>query len=898
MAHELTTAPATGVRSTRFAWSAAVVRSLRARHLVLWLAVVYFAALAPFTPGLASQGNLVEILRTLLPLFIVAAGQMVVLITGGIDLSVCSIMALSSVLGALTMNSDSGWLAGSPVAVPVGVAVMLLSGAGVGLLNGLAVAWCRMPPFMVTLATMMFVSGLAVWITHSATIYNLPPAFNALGGRVGPSMGIAVALGLILHVLLTRSLGGRWLYAVGHNARAALVSGVRVGTVTTGAYVASGLCAGLAAVLYTGQAETGSPVLGQRLLLDIIAGTVIGGASLFGGRGTVLGTACGVLFIKLLDNSLNLLNLSLFAITMVKGGVILLAALLDSLRLKLPSREARGGTAMAPTKRHDRQTPEVRPRAGGGGARFEFRQVSRSFGGVRVLNEVSFGVGAGRTVGLVGENGAGKSTLMNLVGGNLQPDTGGMLLNGCAYHPGSPAEATRLGIGFVHQELNLFTNLTIAENLHLTALPRVGPWPLVDRNSLRERTRSLLDRVGLNLDPDTPVERLAAGERQLVEIARALGQETRLLILDEPTTSLSTRETEKLFALLQSLRARGLTMIYISHQLEHVRRLCDDLVVLRDGEVVATGPCADFEPDRLIALMVGRSLSQLFPTRRAKAPVPLAGADSRATVRTSGPTSSAQPRPPGKGLLSADPVPVLEVCNLTQPGLVKDVTFTLHAGEVLGLAGLMGAGRSELARLLFGLEAGAQGNIRLQGQRLAGTRVSDRVRRGLAFLTEDRREEGLCLEASIAENIALVSSPTYATRPVGLLQSGRLALAVNSIRQAVRLTPTARNDDPVSTLSGGNQQKVVLAKWLLARPPVLILDEPTRGIDVGARYDIYQLILELADQGTGVLWISSELEELLGLCDRILVMRRGEIVDEVRRPEFDRERLLKVALGA
>jgi ribose/xylose/arabinose/galactoside ABC-type transport system permease subunit len=312
-----------------------IVRAFLSEYLVLILAGAYFLALLPFTPSLADRGNLANLLATLLPLFVVALGQTVVLITGGIDLSVTSIMALTSVAGALTMNGENGWLAGSAWATPLGILLMLLVGAAVGLLNGAAVTGFRMPPFIVTLTSMMFFSGLAIWLTKSRTIYGLPANFNALGSRTVLAFLITTLVALALHIMLSRSLWGRWLYALGHNARTARVSGVPVAGVTTSAYVVSGLTAAVAAVLYTGQAETGSPVLGQRLLLDIIAATVIGGTSLFGGRGRVLGTLWGVIFIKLIDNSLNLLSLSLFAITLVKGGVILLAAWLDAVRHRL-----------------------------------------------------------------------------------------------------------------------------------------------------------------------------------------------------------------------------------------------------------------------------------------------------------------------------------------------------------------------------------------------------------------------------------------------------------------------------------------------------------------------------------------------------------------------------------
>lgn len=307
-------------------------RAFLSEYLVLWLSVAYVMAVGPFTPGFFTAGNFGNLLITLLPLFVVALGQTIVLITGGIDLSVTSIIALTSVTGAMVMNSDNGWLSGHPLAVPAGIFLMLTLGVSLGFLNGAAIAIFRMPPFIVTLTAMMFLSGFAIWLTKSKAISNLPASFNALGGNLWISFFITIALAGGTQLILSRSVFGRWLYAVGHNARTSHISGVPVHGVVGAAYLYSGLCAAVSSVLYTGQGETGSPVLGQRILLDIIGATVIGGTSLFGGKGKIVWTLFGVLFLKLIDNSLNLLNLSLFAITMVKGAVILFAALMDALR--------------------------------------------------------------------------------------------------------------------------------------------------------------------------------------------------------------------------------------------------------------------------------------------------------------------------------------------------------------------------------------------------------------------------------------------------------------------------------------------------------------------------------------------------------------------------------------
>jgi ribose/xylose/arabinose/galactoside ABC-type transport system permease subunit len=307
-------------------------------YLVLWLSIAYFAALAPFTPGLISPNNLANIMITLLPLFLIAVGQTGVMISGGIDLSATSIIALTSVLGDLAMNGDDGWLANDALAAPAGILLMLAGGAFAGFFNGTAISRFRMPPFIVTLTSMMFFSGLAIWLTRSKNLNNLPASFNALGGNPVIALIIAAGIGAVAHLMLSRSLFGRWLYAVGHNPKASLVSGVPVNGVVLSTYIISGLCAAMASVLYTGLGETASPVLGQRILLDVIGATVIGGTSLFGGKGKIVGTLFGVLFLKLIDNSLNQLNLSLFAITMTKGAVILIAALVDAARTRLQGR--------------------------------------------------------------------------------------------------------------------------------------------------------------------------------------------------------------------------------------------------------------------------------------------------------------------------------------------------------------------------------------------------------------------------------------------------------------------------------------------------------------------------------------------------------------------------------
>ncbi len=491
-----------------------------------------------------------------------------------------------------------------------------------------------------------------------------------------------------------------------------------------------------------------------------------------------------------------------------------------------------------------------------------FEGTSKAFFGIDALRDVTFSVARGHILGLIGENGAGKSTLMNILGGVVQADSGRVLLDGLEHQPRDPGEATAVGIAFIHQELNLFTNLTVAENLFIGGFPRIGRRiPLIDRRGMSRSARAALKSVNLDVSPDTLVESLTPGERQLVEIAKALHLNSRLIIFDEPTTSLTVREAERLFDIIERLRSEGRSMVYISHILADVRRLCDELVVLRDGKVVATGPKEEFPVRTMIAAMVGRDIELLHPPR------------------TSLPTTE----------------PALEVRDLSQPGVVKGISFVLHRGEVLGLFGLMGSGRSELARILFGLDPYDTGEIVLDGERYESGDPRRSIERGLSFVTENRREEGLLLDVTITENLGLVALPRFGHTLLRFVDQDRLRQGAAEIAQSLRIRGGSLGKAPVKSLSGGNQQKVVVGKWLMAKPKVFILDEPTRGVDVGAKVEIYSIINDLAAQGAATLVISSELEELLGTCDRIIVMAQGQIQREFTRGEFQEDAILHAA---
>lgn len=491
----------------------------------------------------------------------------------------------------------------------------------------------------------------------------------------------------------------------------------------------------------------------------------------------------------------------------------------------------------------------------------EFEGISKSFFGINALKGVTLDMEAGTILGLIGENGAGKTTLMNILGGVLPPDVGEMRLFGEEYRPAGPAEAIDRGVAFIHQELNLFTNLTVAENIFIGGFPRYSGLPLVDKKRMNKEAEPLLKSINLEVSPGTKVETLSPGERQLVEITKALAADARIIIFDEPTTSLTAKETRKLFDIIRQLRGEGKNIIYISHILDDVVALVDDVAVLRDGKLMATGPKEEFPIRRMISLMVGRDIENLYPEKTSR---------------------------PGEES-------ILSLRGITQPGIVRDISFDLHKGEILGLFGLMGSGRTELARIVFGIDPHKEGEVLVEGAPLRLKDPQACINRGMAFVTENRREEGLLMDHTIAENLGLVSLPDFVTGFGKIVRESEMHEAGKEMKETLSIKSGEIGEALAKSLSGGNQQKVVIGKWLMSRPKILILDEPTRGIDVGAKYEVFTIVNRLASEGTAVLVISSELEELEAMCDRILVMSRGELTGEFDRSEFDREVLLAAA---
>jgi ABC-type sugar transport system ATPase subunit len=492
-------------------------------------------------------------------------------------------------------------------------------------------------------------------------------------------------------------------------------------------------------------------------------------------------------------------------------------------------------------------------------ALIEFDRITKTFAGVTALDGVSLSIRAGECHALMGENGAGKSTLGKVLAGIHRPDAGTLRIGGMPRRFASPADAAAAGIGVVHQELAFVPDLSVAENLSLGRYPRKFSLFVAHRAAQR-RARELLGQIGVDLDVTRPMRTLSTAQEQLVQIASAVGTGANILVFDEPTSSLSEPEAQKLFTLIEDLKRRGVTMIYVSHRMPEVFRLCDCVSVLRDGRYVGTLDRAEATPEAVVQMMIGRAVGEYFP-QHLKAR-------------------------PGAELLAVE--------KLTSPGKFANINFTLRAGEILGFAGLVGAGRSEVAQAIFGLDPAATGSLCVNDQPMPLGKVRTAMRRGIGLVPEDRKRQGLVLGMSCRSNFSLAL--------IAGMRSLRPFPHATERREAARhfellRVKTPSLDTPVETLSGGNQQKVVLAKWLARGGKILIVDEPTRGVDVGAKAAVHALLDELAGRGVGVLLISSELPEVINLSTRVLVMREGRIVGQVDHADATQDRVMRMMAG-
>lgn len=490
----------------------------------------------------------------------------------------------------------------------------------------------------------------------------------------------------------------------------------------------------------------------------------------------------------------------------------------------------------------------------------EMKGITKRFPGTTALKDISMSVYEGEVHAIMGENGAGKSTLMNIISGVLQADEGTIVMNGQEVHFASPRDAQNSCIGFVHQELSLCSHLSVAENIFMGRLP-VNNANIIRHNQLFKETEKLLGLFNTHISPFEKVSNLNVAEQQVIEIIKALSLNCKVLILDEPTSSLTEAETESLFKIIRDIKKKGISVLYISHRMSEIFEICDRVTVLRDGAYIGTMSTKDPDcsPKHIINMMVGRNIDNLYPAKSTKR-----GAE------------------------------LLKVENLTKKGLFEDISFSLYQGEILGFSGLVGAGRTEVARAICGIDPKDEGRIFLGGREVKINCYGDAIRAGIAYVSEDRKSEGLFLRMNIKENI--VAGNLENIREGIVLNFKKEEEIANTYVRKLNVKASSVNQK-VNSLSGGNQQKVMIAKWLSIHPQIIILDEPTRGIDVGAKSEIHKLLRELCDQGVGVIVISSELPEIIGMCDRVLIMHEGLAKGEVTKDEINEKNIISLASG-
>jgi ribose transport system ATP-binding protein len=840
-------------------------QSALARARTQGLAIVLIVLIGIFwatAPGFGTLYNFSETLRDLSILGILAIGETFVLIAGGIDLSVGSVLLVGGIVvdDLIRLNG---------VSAPLAVIVALAAGGVAGFINGIVITRLRISAFIVTLSTLYVFRGVGLSLYRS-DVHDLQGGlinddnFLILGQsdvyRVPVSFLIFAALLLLGAFILRRTRFGVYLYAVGGNELATRLTRIRVGRVQLSAYIFAGVCSALAGVILASRLQTGAPQAGLGEEFDVIAAVVIGGASLFGGRGTMAGTLIGAALISVLAKGQTLIGVPSNYQSFTRGAVILIAVVFDVLSQRAPAAVRRAPSGLLGGLRN-REAPSegtIVQIAADAPAALEAVNLGKSFLEIRAVDGVNFSVRPGEVQAIVGENGAGKSTLIKMFSGVLKPDAGELRIDGKAVVIDSVAHGQDLGVAVIHQERATVPELTVAQNIMLGYEPLRSSSGIIDREALQKSAEAIWNRLGSPAPINAVVRELGPSVQQVVDIARALAFQARIVIMDEPTATLTRQETDRLFEIIRSLKQRGAAVIYISHDLEEIFEVASRVTVLRDGKLVGTLPMSEVTRPALIRMMIGRDLDE-----QAR-PVVNKGGDE-----------------------------ILVVRGLHRGWALKDINLTVRGGEVIGIAGLVGSGRTELLRAIFGADRIDGGEMRLLGKPYAPRSPIEASAAGVGLIPEDRKLEGFVPGFSISRNLSLPSLHTVSNLGVWLDRGRERTLALGMVKN-LRIEPP----EPgwlVSRLSGGNQQKVVLGKWLARRPKLLLVDEPTHGVDVGAREEIYRVIDDLARQGAGVVVVSSYLPEVLRISDRILVMREGKIVLETSRTDASEEVLLQAA---
>lgn len=799
--------------------------------LIIILTVGIFFAGA--NPNFAMTANFMNIIRQTCVLAIAAIGMTGVILTGGIDLSVGAGVALCGVVTAKTVALTQSAAAG--------ICAALITGILVGVMNGVLVGWMKMPPFIATLAMQSVASGATMMISNAAAIKIDVPVIKMLSQ--GELLGVPVLFWLVVVMYLigwwalNHTICGQYLYAIGGNERAAKAMGINVKRNLMGIYGLTGFCVGIGSLITMGRLGSAQPYAGKNLEFDVITAVVLGGTSLVGGIGSLGGTALGVILVGVITNGLSLMSVSTFTDYLVKGILILIAVGVDVVFVLMKEKRLTP-EVKAETVEEKEESNITEYCKNEKDLTLHMEGISKAFPGMIALDKVSLTVKKGEVLALMGENGAGKSTLMKILAGEYKKDGGQITVNGKVINIDSTQKAAEAGIALIHQEFSLVPELSVYQNIFLGKELKSSIPGIVDAREMQRRAEKVLESIGItDIDIRKTVKDLTVSEQQMVEIAKVISTDAWLIVMDEPTSSLTDNEKGRLFQIIRQLKEKGTAIIYISHKMQEIFEIADQITVLRDGQYVGSRTAEEITEAEIIQMMVGRALNNIFERERNEL---------------------------GKT--------IMKVSGLSCPGKFKDISFEVREGEVLGFSGLMGAGRTEVMQCIFGLDRAVQGTIEMDGQVLTVRSPKDAINASIAYVPEDRKAEGFIPYMSIRKNIAC---PSYRNISKFGIYSKKKEKKISDTYIRRLNVKTVSDEKNVLELSGGNQQKVILGKWMAMNPKVLILDEPTRGIDVGAKAEIHQLIGEIAKQGLAVILISSELPELLGCADNIVVLREG-----------------------
>ncbi|MDR1650997.1 MAG: ATP-binding cassette domain-containing protein [Synergistaceae bacterium] len=835
-------------------FDAAFTRHAALLGLIILLCVFFSVV----SNGFFSFNTAMNICRQASAIALAGTAMTMIMIIGGIDLSVGAVIALSGMTGAIVMER-----AGSPGlgTAMLGFLTTVLTAVGFGALNGFLTGYLKMAPFIVTLATMSLARGITLTISDSNRVlvnndHYVALAWTNLFGRIPVSIILVLAVYIFMHLVLTRTTFGRKIYAVGDNPVAARVSGIDVRKQTMLTYAVSGIFISLATLVIVGRARSAQPLAGVNMEFDVITAVVIGGTSLLGGQGSLRGTLLGVFLTSIIFTGLSMIDLMPYVNYIVKGGLILFAVLSNRL---LAGRHAHAEGERA---RHGGSSD---PQAAGIIAEnrqrtLTLRGIHKSFPGVRALDDVSLELRRGSVHALCGENGAGKSTLIKILSGVYQKDGGDILVDEHPVRIRTPHDSEKLGIAVIYQELANVPELNVSQNISLGHEIRSKLGFAIDVRRMNEKARDLLKRFKLDLPVTRKMDRLTVGQQQMVEIAKAYASNAWVVVMDEPTSAITEADKKNLFKIISELKANDIAVVYISHRLSEIFEIADEVTVLRDGKRVITGPVGDFDEYSIIRHMVGRELSDIFDRKK---------------------TRSSEP--------------VLRVDRLERKGVFEPISFEVRKGEVLGFCGLMGAGRTEIMRCIYGLDRPDGGAIYVDGGKVVIRDPTDALSAGIAMVSEDRRREGIIPHLSVACNITL--STLDSMNRLGWINEDKdKSVAEEYIKSLSIRTPSPEQE--IQNLSGGNQQKACLARGLNCKPKVIILDEPTRGIDVGAKAEIHKLIDRLTEEGIAIIMISSEMPEIIGASDRIITLYEGAFMGEFSAGErVTQEELMQCTAG-